>query len=82
MTENHGIPATTLKIIDAMPGFSISFCKFAFFRKISSPILGPATLLHLLHLLHGFPIAARAYPTHFPRHVPNSALTRKPTFRK
>ena len=79
MTENHGIPATTLKIIDAMPGFSISFCKFAFFRKISSPILGPATLLHLLH---GFPIAARAHPTPFPRHFPNSAPTRKPTFLK
>ncbi len=75
MTENYDIPAANLKIIDAPPVFSILFCNSAFFRKITNPILRPATLpkaftdfpLQRALTPHPFPDISQTSPPCYPK---------------
>ena len=73
MTENHDIPAATLKIIDDTLGFSILFCNYEFIRKNTKRTRARSPFCTPPRVLYGFPIAARLHPAPFPGHFRNAS---------
>jgi hypothetical protein len=76
MTENHSIPAVTLKIIDAKPGFSILFCKSALFRKKTNRITRPTSVLPTPFT--DFPLQPAFTPRPFPDNSQTQPFNRNP----